>query len=267
MLPKTTQLVVPEVARSWIINTYIKTVREKPLVIVTRSVEQAELLESNLIQVNKSIDIEVLPSWESFPLEKISPQTHIMGKRNKVLWRLRKQEYPDVIIATARSISQVITNQNFESTINIQNGHELSYEGLIDQLSSFGYKRTTQVERCGEFSIRGSIIDVYPSTYEAPIRLEMWGDEVERLTTFSTRDQLSKNPLSDAQIFPASELCITDDVKSRAHELSKEMPWGSTFWEIISEGGTFDGVENLLPWLNPKRETILDLLPSSALVL
>ena len=77
MLPKTTQLVVPEVARSWIINTYIKTVREKPLVIVTRSVEQAELLESNLIQVNKSIDIEVLPSWESFPLEKISPQTHI----------------------------------------------------------------------------------------------------------------------------------------------------------------------------------------------
>ena len=267
MLPKTTQLVVPEVARSWIINTYIKTVREKPLVIVTRSVEQAELLESNLIQVNKSIDIEVLPSWESFPLEKISPQTHIMGKRNKVLWRLRKQEYPDVIIATARSISQVITNQNFESTINIQNGYELSYEGLIDQLSSFGYKRTTQVERCGEFSIRGSIIDVYPSTYEAPIRLEMWGDEVERLTTFSTRDQLSKNPLSDAQIFPASELCITDDVKSRAHELSKEMPWGSTFWEMISEGGTFDGVENLLPWLNPKRETILDLLPSSALVL
>ena len=267
MLPKTTQLVVPEVARSWVINTYINTVREKPLVIVTRSVEQAELLESNLIQVNKSIDIEVLPPWESFPLEKISPQTHIMGKRNKVLWRLKKQEYPDVIIATARSISQVITNQDFESIINIHNGHELSYEGLIDQLSYFGYKRTSQVERCGEFSIRGSIIDIYPSTYEEPIRLEMWGDEVERLTTFSTRDQLSKNTLRDAQIFPASELCITDDVKSRARELSKEMPWGSTFWEIISEGGTFDGVENLLPWLNPKRETLLDLLPSSALVL
>ena len=52
MQPKTTQLVVPEVARSWIINTYIKTVREKPLVIVTRSVEQAELLESNLIPVS-----------------------------------------------------------------------------------------------------------------------------------------------------------------------------------------------------------------------
>ena len=86
----------------------------------------------------------------------------------------------------------MITNQDFDSTIDIHNGHELSYEGLIDQLSSFGYKRTTQVERCGEFSIRGSIIDIYPSTYEEPIRLEMWGDEVERLTTFSTRDQLSK---------------------------------------------------------------------------
>ena len=95
----------------------------------------------------------------------------------------------------------------------------------------------------------------------------MWGDEVERLTTFSTRDQLSKNPLTAAQIFPASELCITDDVRSRAHELTAEMPWGATFWEIIAEGGLLDGVENLLPWLNPKRETILDLLPPSTLVL
>ena len=267
MLPKTTQLVVPEVARSWIASTYTNAVREQPLVIVTRSFEQAEQLESNLIQVNNAIDIEVLPSWESFPLEKISPQTHIMGRRNKVFWRLKKQDYPDVIIATARSISQVIANQDFGSTIDIQNEHELSYEQMIDQLSSFGYKRTTQVERCGEFSIRGSIIDIYPSTFEEPIRLEMWGDEVERLTTFSTRDQLSKNPLNAAQIFPASELCITDDVKSRARELVEEMSWGATFWEIISEGGTFDGVENLLPWLNPKRETVLNLLPSSALVL
>lgn len=267
MLPKTTQLVIPEVARSWIVSTYINAVREKPLVIVTRSFEQAEQLESNLIQVNNAIDIEILPPWESFPLEKISPQTHIMGKRNKVFWRLKKQDYPAVIIATARSISQVITNQDFGSTIDIQNGHELSYEQTIDRLSSFGYKRTSQVERCGEFSIRGSIIDIYPSTYEEPIRLEMWGDEVERLTTFSTRDQLSKNPLNDAQIFPASELCITDDVKSRARELTEEMPWGATFWETISEGGTFDGVENLLPWLNRERKPVLDLLPSSALVL
>lgn len=267
MLPKTTQLVVPEVARSWIVNTHIRITKEKPLVIVTRSLEQAEQLENNLLQVDNTIDVEVLPPWESFPLEKISPQTHIMGKRNKVLWRLKKQDYPDVVISTARSISQVITNQDFDSTIDIHNGHELSYEGLIDQLSSFGYKRTTQVERCGEFSIRGSIIDIYPSTYEEPIRLEMWGDEVERLTTFSTRDQLSKNPLTAAQIFPASELCITDDVRSRAHELTAEMPWGATFWEIIAEGGLLDGVENLLPWLNPKRETILDLLPPSTLVL
>ena len=46
MLPKTTQLVVPEVARSWIVNTHIRTIKEKPLVIVTRSLEQAEQLEN-----------------------------------------------------------------------------------------------------------------------------------------------------------------------------------------------------------------------------
>ena len=50
MLPKTTQLVVPEVARSWIVNTHIRTIKEKPLVIVTRSLEQAEQLENSLFK-------------------------------------------------------------------------------------------------------------------------------------------------------------------------------------------------------------------------
>ena len=63
MLPKTTQLVVPEVARSWIVNTHIRITKEKPLVIVTRSLEQAEQLENNLLQVDNTIDVEVLLSY------------------------------------------------------------------------------------------------------------------------------------------------------------------------------------------------------------
>ena len=65
--------------------------------------------------------------------------------------------------------------------------------------------------------------------------------------------------MTAAQIFPASELCITDDVRSRAHELTAEMPWGATFGNYI---WVIDGVENLY-WQTLKRETILDLLPPS----
>lgn len=263
MLPKTTQLVLPEVAHSWILSAYITNIGKVPVVAVTRSLEQAEKLAADLIQTGNNIDVEVLPSWESFPLEKISPQTQVMGQRNRVVWRLETGDYPDVVVATARSISQIVTRQNFQDPIKIQHGHETNYEKLLKQLAVFGYKRTSQVERVGEYSIRGSIIDVYPSTTEEPIRMELWGDEVERLSTFSVEDQLSKKQLETISIFPATELCITEGIKSRANDLIDEMPWGTKYWELISEGGSFDGLENLLPWLTLKRETILDLLPST----
>ena len=263
MLPTTTQLVIPQTAQSWILNAYIKNLGKGPVVAVTRSLEQAQQLAGDLVQTGNDIDVEVLLPWESFPLEKISPQIQVMGQRNRLIWRLETRDYPDVIVATARSISQIVARQNFQDPIKIQHGHETSYEKLLEKLAVFGYKRTSQVERCGEYSIRGSIVDVYPSTLEEPIRMELWGDEVERLSTFSARDQLSKKQLKTISIFPATELCITEDVKSRANNLMDDMPWGTKYWELISEGGSFDGLENLLPWLASKRETILDLLPST----
>ena len=87
------------------------------------------------------------------------------------------------------------------------------------RLVNFGYRREELVEHRGEFARRGAIIDVFPSTGDAPIRIDLWGDEVDRLTRSASTTSARSADLAEALIFPARELIPTDDVRARAPTL------------------------------------------------
>ncbi|MFM8305219.1 MAG: transcription-repair coupling factor [Actinomycetota bacterium] len=123
------------------------------------------------------------------------------------------------------------------------------------------------MEARGEVAVRGSIVDVYPSTLDHPVRIDLWGDVVDRLTVFSVADQRSTHDIDEAVIFPARELLPTPDVRERAAALVREQPWGAPHWERLAEGQSFDGMESWLPWLCGGEHLLLDLLPADALVL
>ena len=67
----------------------------------------------------------------------------------------------------------------------------LDADELLARLVAPGYRREHQVEHRGEFAVRGGIIDVFPSTADVPVRIDLWGDEVDRLTAFAVSDQRS----------------------------------------------------------------------------
>ena len=73
--------------------------------------------------------------------------------------------------------------------ITVKAGQVVDRDGLAAELVAAGYRREYQVEARGEFAVRGSILDVYPSTADHPVRIDLWGDEVDRLQTFSVADQ------------------------------------------------------------------------------
>jgi transcription-repair coupling factor (superfamily II helicase) len=116
-------------------------------------------------------------------------------------------------------------------------------------------------------AVRGSIVDVFPSTAERPVRIDLWGDEVDRLTEFSVADQRSTEDLASVEIFGCRELLPTDEVRARAERLIALEPWGREQWERLSEGLTFDGMESWLPWLTEGEHVLFDLVDSDALVL
>ena len=105
---------------------------------------------------------------------------------------------------------------------------------------------------------------MFDATADAPVRVELWGDEVERLSTFSVTDQRSTGELDEVVLYPARELLIDDNIAARAEQLSTTEPWGREQWERIAQRSGFEGMENWLAWLVDDSTTLLDVLPAHA---
>ena len=93
-----------------------------------------------------------------------------------------------------------------DRVIRIENGQTLDFDEIRKALTENGYDREEQVDGPGQFAIRGGILDIYPLTGELPVRIELWGDEVDSIRSFDTDSQRSVQNLDEAVIYPADEL-------------------------------------------------------------
>ena len=277
----TAVLAVPEPARAITVAALARLSSRHPIVVATPTTLDAERLARDVGAYLGTEHVDLFGAWETLPFERVSPSTETMGKRLRTLWRLRQpvdeavagegsdERGPQVIVAPARALVQRLGPHSDEvEPIVVRPGDQLDPVALIDALVRSGYRREYQVEHRGEVAVRGSIVDVFASTADAPVRIDLWGDEVDRLTEFAVNDQRATVDIGHVDLFPCRELLTTDDVRARAEALIATQPWGREQWERLSEGLTFDGMESWLPWLTEGNERVLfDVLPPQAQVL
>ena len=259
------RLAVVEVARPISIAALASLSNRRPLVVATPTTTMAAQLGDDLTQFLPADQVAVFPAWETLPFERVSPSVETMGQRLELLWRLRDPERcPAVIVTGVRGLLQRLgPDATTTDPIIVHPGDTVDPEELAARLVAFGYRREELVEHRGEFSRRGAIIDVFPSTGDSPVRIDLWGDEVDRLTRFGVNDQRSIDDLAEALVFPARELIPTDDVRARASKLVATEPWGREQWERLAEGALFDGMESWLPWLVDADQVLTDVLPGA----
>src|SRR5690606_22717004 len=239
-----------------------------------------EHLTRDLVTLLGEQAVEHFPAWETLPFERMSPTVETMGRRLRTLWRLRHPQFaPAVLVAPVRALVQRLgPHVDDVDPVFVRRGATLDPVALVERLVAMGYRREYQVEHRGEVAVRGSIVDVFPSTADVPLRLDFWGDELDRLTEFSVADQRATQDVEVAAVFPCRELLPTPDVRARAEELVAREPWGREHWERLGQGLTFDGMESWLPWLvdagpgrgggsggAPAGSLVTDLLPDDGL--
>jgi transcription-repair coupling factor (superfamily II helicase) len=192
-----------------------------------------------------------------------------MGLRLRTLWRLRTADPSlSVIVAPARALVQRLGPQVEDvEPVRVAIGDQVDSLALIEQFVLSGYRREYQVEHRGEIAIRGSIIDVFPATADVPVRIDLWGDEVERLTEFSVADQRSTVDLQELSVFPARELLPSLEVRERAEQLLASQPWGREQWQRLADGEVFEGMEAWMAWLADSEHVLFDLVPDDGLIL
>ena len=274
-------LAVPEPARAIVVAGLAPRSARQPLVVAGPTPGEAARLARDLAAFLGPDEVDLFPAWETLPFERVSPAVDTMGSRLRTLWHLRDAERaPRVVVAPVRALVQRLGPHVADvEPIVVGVGDQVDPAELVDRLVRDGYRREYQVEHRGEVAVRGSIVDVFPSTADAPVRIDLWGDEVDRLGEFSVVDQRTTIDRAEVEIFPCRELLPTEEVRARAAALIAAEPWGREQWERLAEGQTFDGMESWLPWLvgdgdGPADETadgdlevLFDLLDADAQVL
>jgi transcription-repair coupling factor (superfamily II helicase) len=261
-------LAVPESARAAVLAALTHANSRRPIVVAVPTGTMANEVVDDLSSFLGADAVELFPAWETLPFERVSPAVHTMGARMRTMWRLRTDsEQPTVIVASTRALLQKLApGSSTTDPIRISVGDRIDIDALCERLVHFGYRREMVVEHRGEFARRGAIVDIFPSTGDEPVRIDLWGDDVDRLTEFTVSDQRSTVDLATTLVFPAREILYVDGVRERAASLIASEPWGREQWERLSEGQIFDGMESWLPWLTDHDELLTDHIGDDSLI-
>ena len=265
-------IAVPEAARSLVLAAAAELGNAPVILVATPTAREAEQLVHDLSAFAGQECVELLPAWETLPFERVSPATDTMGRRLRAMWRLRhaarQSAAPRLVVAPIRALLQRLGPrvEDIEPVI-VRRSDRVEAEELIGRLVGAGYRREYQVEHRGELAVRGGIIDVYPSTDDHGVRIDLWGDEVDRLTIFDAADQRSTAEVELVEIFGCREVLLTEDVRERARQLAKEAPVARDVFERLGDGLVFDGMESWLPWLSEEERLFTDLLDPTARVI
>ncbi len=249
-----------------------KSPEKGPVVVVTASGRKAEQLATSLGAWTGGV--EVFPSWETLPHERLSPQVDTMARRAAVLRRLAKPDPTaqgggpiSVLVVPLRAFMQPIIGGLADIAPAVAKaGDDLDRDELVDNLVSLGYSPVDLVESRGQVAVRGGIVDVFVPTAPHPLRVEFFGDQVDEVRWFNVADQRTTE-IADAGLWapPARELLLTSQIREKALEVGRQYPAAAELLELASEGIYAPGLESLSPLLVNGMASLTSLLPPGTL--
>lgn len=244
---------------------------DRPTVVVTPTGRDGDELLGALAGYLPREEIDILPSWETLPHERLSPRADTVAKRLSVFRRLAHPEEfgkLSVLIVPIRSLLQPVVKGVGEMVpVRVRSGQEMPLEEIVTALVDAAYVRVDMVESRGQFAVRGGILDVFPPTEPHPLRLELFGDEIDEIRSFSVADQRSLEVVDELYAPPCREILIDDAVRERARKAADTLPGARDMLEKIAQGIAVEGMESLAPVVTEGMEPVHELFdPSSRIV-
>ena len=148
----------------------------------------------------------------------------LVQQRIRVLQKLMEEEEVTIVTTMGGIMDHLLPPEVFQKQIEtVESDSEFDMELWKKKLTAMGYERVGQVEGSGQFAVRGGILDIFPLTEENPVRIELWGDEIDSIRSFDVESQRSIENLDRIRIYPAGEF-IADDgrIKKGLAVLEKE---------------------------------------------
>ena len=234
---------------------------------------------NNFISINfKDIDVFQIPSWDCLPYDVSSPNYNIISERVKTFtdMSLKLNEVSNnknIFLTTINGIFLKTASIDFykHNFIRIKKEKEISFNYIRDFLIKIGYSRVQTVRELGEFSIRGSILDVFPVGYKKAFRIDFLGDHIESIKDMDPLTQRSNLSVKEIDIYPSNEYLLNDkaieNFRSKFRSIIGSKSVDSPIYEKITSAIKFNGIEHFLPLMHQNHLcSIFDFLNKNNLI-
>ncbi|MFP4286217.1 MAG: transcription-repair coupling factor [Candidatus Izemoplasmataceae bacterium] len=248
----------------------IESMTDKNILIVHHNLYHAQKIYDQFSQIDDQvlfypqdefITTEMLAMSESLKFERLETvKTILNGKRHKVI------THPTGFI---KSLLPLKYYKNAE--LNYKVGDDIDINTFVQTLIAYGYKRANVVEQVGEFSLRGSIIDIFLTDYNEPIRIDLFDTEIDSIRTFSAQTQRSLHKLNAFHVFPRVEFFYDDEtfktIKENVlktlnnHDFDQETT-NRIFQELsdLENHEAIDQLSRYMSFINEPLESLIDYL-------
>ncbi|MBK9769887.1 MAG: transcription-repair coupling factor [Candidatus Obscuribacter sp.] len=259
---------------------------KRPVVLVVQDNHTGARYHQELGNLSR-FPIYLYPSSEVSPYEQVLSSPDNIAAQMELLHQLdSKPQDPIIAVVSSRALTQrVLAPATLrQKSLKLTVGESIDSNAIAKSLTDLGYSREALVTLRGEFSIRGDIIDIYPS-YGLPVRIELFGDEIESMRIFNIDSQRSiensdvtvipprwwvvlESDEQTREAFTAKLRTVTEDacakLPDQASETLKEVMEGDLL--ALSQGRYPESVEYYAPYIESEFATLLSYLPDNALV-
>lgn len=272
-----------ESGKSYVING-IYEVSDKPVVIITNSDMEAKNLYEDLNLYLSNVYYFPAKEIVFYNVDAISGD--LRWARLNVIKEILSNNKNIIVISIDAFAARYTPKNLFKThTVSISVGDEVDFKELSKILVEAGYDRVDVVEGKGEFSLRGGLLDLFPTNSIYPYRIELFGDEIDSIRTFNTESQRSIEKVNSIEVFPAKEIIIDDEIIDYAlnnikEELdltlknNKDKERGIKLNTVISKNleelreiHDFETIDSYLPLFYKKSESLFDYLEDYIFVL
>ena len=216
-------------------------------------------------------DIEVVkcPAWDCLPYDRVSPNADIVQERLSALkrlseWQNDKLYLPRIFLTTINAFGQKLLPRHELAAAqkDIAVGAVLDQKTFINHLIMNGYERIDIVREPAQFAVRGDIIDFFLVGMDRPVRLDLFGDQVEQMRYFDSITQISNEKISSVSLGVATEYFLTPDhierFRARYRDLFGVQVTNDPLYQAVSEGRRLTGIEHWSPLFFETMESLWD---------
>ena len=251
--------------------------KDKPIGVlhVARDAERKRTLVQGLKFFAPDVEIVTVPAWDCLPYDRVSPNPAVAGERMEALSLLATSDAgaPRILVTTVNAILQRVPARGTLSAavFRAEVGGRVGLDALTEYLIHNGYLRAGTVREAGEFAVRGGIVDIFPPGADAPLRLDLFGEELEGLRFFDPLTQISSGRTDRLALLPVGEVVLDKAAIARFRE-GYRASFGAVaapdpLYEAVSEGRKHAGMEHWLPLFHERLETLFDYAPGAVVTL